>query len=483
MAEIVIVGAGIGGLSAALLLGREGHHVIVCERDPAPVPDGNDAVWSDWPRPGIPQSRLGHAFLPGFRSLLAEHLPDVLADILASGAPEVDEARDMPGNERTAADAELVTIMCRRPVLEAAFRRAAVREPAIELRAGCQVTGLAADCHDDGPPRVTGVITRAGAIPADHVVLSGGRLSLAPALFAEVGATLEEQSVRCGFICYTRYFRIHTHEGQDERVATQLTVHADAGYMQYEMWGADSATFCVELLVPAVDREFRCLRHEPAWTAAALALPECTEWISPDRSSPISAIAAMGGERNTLRQFVRDGRPAALGVHVIGDARCQTNSAYAWGSRQALAAACAVRDVIAEHGGDPEAQALALDLRLRPELAGRFKHSRQFDQAWHQASRAEPEWATVEDGPGLMAKVLTPAADHDAEVFRAVMRWYLQLDPVDAIYANHEVVERARAVMATGPQAVNEPSRPGRDDLLEIAGAALRVASRPSDLG
>jgi hypothetical protein len=38
-------------------------------------------------------------------------------------------------------------------------------------------------------------------------------------------------------------------------------------------------------------------------------------------------------------------------------------------------------------------------------------------------------------------------------------------------------------MMATGPQAANKPSRPGRDDLLEIAGAALRVASRPSDLG
>jgi 2-polyprenyl-6-methoxyphenol hydroxylase-like FAD-dependent oxidoreductase len=231
VAEIVIVGAGIGGLSAALLLGRDGHRVIVCERDPAPVPDGNDAVWSDWPRPGIPQSRLGHAFLPGFRSLLAERLPDVLEDILASGAPEVDEARDMPGDEQTAADAELVTIMCRRPVLEAAFRRAAVREPTVDLRAGCRVTGLAAD--DRAVPRVTGVTTRDGAIPADVVVLSGGRLSLAPALFAEVGATLEEQSVRCGFTCYTRYFRIHPDVGQDERVATQLTVHAYAGYMQY----------------------------------------------------------------------------------------------------------------------------------------------------------------------------------------------------------------------------------------------------------
>ena len=97
--------------------------------------------------------------------------------------------------------------------------------------------------------------------------------------------------------------------------------------------------------------------------------------------------------------------------------------------------------------------------------------------------RDELEWASVDDGPGLMATVLRPAANHDAEVFRAVVRWDLQLDPVDAIYANHELVERARAVMATNPKAAEEPSRPGRDDLLEIAGAALRVAYRPSDLG
>jgi hypothetical protein len=63
------------------------------------------------------------------------------------------------------------------------------------------------------------------------------------------------------------------------------------------------------------------------------------------------------------------------------------------------------------------------------------------------------------------------------------MRWYLQLDPVGAIYANHEVVERARAVMATNPQAAKKSARPSRDDLLEIAGAALGVAPRPSDLG
>jgi hypothetical protein len=129
----------------------------------------------------------------------------------------------MPGDERTAADAELVTIVPA-PGARGRVSPAVAREPAIELRAGCQVTGLAADLQATTAAARHRVITRDGAT-ADVVVLSGGRLGLAPALFAEVGATLEEQSVRCGFICYTRYFRIHPDEGQDERVATQLTVH------------------------------------------------------------------------------------------------------------------------------------------------------------------------------------------------------------------------------------------------------------------
>src|SRR5205814_980833 len=67
VARIVIVGAGIGGLVSALMLGRQGHSVIVCERDAAAVPSDPDSMWSDWPRPGTPHARLGHTFLAGAR--------------------------------------------------------------------------------------------------------------------------------------------------------------------------------------------------------------------------------------------------------------------------------------------------------------------------------------------------------------------------------------------------------------------------------
>ena len=86
MAEVVIVGAGIGGLATALLLGREGRSVVVCERDPAPVPPSTEEMWSDWRRPGIPQARLGHCFLSGFRMLLGQRAPDVLEHLYAAGA-------------------------------------------------------------------------------------------------------------------------------------------------------------------------------------------------------------------------------------------------------------------------------------------------------------------------------------------------------------------------------------------------------------
>ena len=93
------------------------------------------------------------------------------------------------------------------------------------------------------------------------------------------------------------------------------------------------------------------------------ALPECLDWLDDERSTPIGPVAAMGQERNLLRRFVIDGRPIALNLHVIGDTRCQTNSHYAWGSGNALAGAASLSDVLAEHAGDPEAQALAFEAR------------------------------------------------------------------------------------------------------------------------
>jgi 2-polyprenyl-6-methoxyphenol hydroxylase-like FAD-dependent oxidoreductase len=78
MSEIVVVGAGIAGLGVALALGRQGRHVIVCERDAAPVPASTDEMWFAWHRPGVAQAPNGHGFLPRLTLELREHAPDIL---------------------------------------------------------------------------------------------------------------------------------------------------------------------------------------------------------------------------------------------------------------------------------------------------------------------------------------------------------------------------------------------------------------------
>lgn len=89
-----------------------------------------------------------------------------------------------------------------------------------------------------------------GAIPAQTVVIAGGRAAPIGRWFAGIGANSPaEESEGCGFLCFTRYFRIRLRDGEDERVSTRRRVQRDLGYMKYEMWGADAGTLYFELLL------------------------------------------------------------------------------------------------------------------------------------------------------------------------------------------------------------------------------------------
>jgi 2-polyprenyl-6-methoxyphenol hydroxylase-like FAD-dependent oxidoreductase len=45
MSRIIVLGAGVCGTAAALLLRRDGHDVTVLERDAAPAPVSVDDAW------------------------------------------------------------------------------------------------------------------------------------------------------------------------------------------------------------------------------------------------------------------------------------------------------------------------------------------------------------------------------------------------------------------------------------------------------
>ncbi|MBV8710741.1 MAG: FAD-binding protein, partial [Solirubrobacterales bacterium] len=212
MARIIVLGAGVCGLAAGILLRRDGHEVIVLERDADGVPASIDEAWERWARDGVAQFRQPHYLHSRVRIVLEETLPDVATALAAAGATRFNPVQLMPpfiadrlprdGDER------FETITARRPVLEQVLVQVARAEPGLELRNDVVVRELLATDYE-GIPHVHGIRTEAGdELRADLVVDATGRRSVLPRWLEAAGAApVYEEIEDSGFIYYTRFFR------------------------------------------------------------------------------------------------------------------------------------------------------------------------------------------------------------------------------------------------------------------------------------
>src|SRR3954468_19831870 len=85
VARIAVLGAGVVGLTTAMLLGKDGHDVVVVERDPTEPEGDPDGLWSGWGGGGVHQFRLLHYSQPAFRDRLERELPEVVGALDAAG--------------------------------------------------------------------------------------------------------------------------------------------------------------------------------------------------------------------------------------------------------------------------------------------------------------------------------------------------------------------------------------------------------------
>ena len=451
MRTVVVVGAGLAGLGAALALGRRGRQVILCERDPAPVPTGIEEMWTAWPRPGTPQAHLLHIFQPRFCREMRTHAPDILDRACAAGALPFNSSTRRPGGDPLPEDRELDALYCRRPIMEGLLRQAVEAEPGIEVRAGCAVAGLLADpAGQDGLPRVVGVRTRDGAeLRADAVIVAGGRHLPLPAWLKAIGAAIPEEVVEgCGGLYFGRNFRVLP-TVEDPDGAPPPWMLQDLGYLGVILSPGDNGTFCLVLGPRSADRELRVLRKENAFMAAARSMPSLAPWLAPEKSVAIGPVEALGRLNNLLRRFVVAGRPPALGVSQ----------------------AFAIADVLTEGSADPLAQALAFEDRVAGELEGWHhlivEQDRAHTRVW-QGGQDPPPSSPGEDFEAYVRTMVTPAMADDSAVFRAARRRMTLLDPPEALARNTAVLERAAALAATRRPPAAAQARPTREELLAI---------------
>ena len=370
MSGIVVCGAGVCGLTTAMLLAQDGHEVTVLERDPAPPPTDPEASWEEWERRGVNQFRLPHFLLPGFRALMDAELPHVVDELLAFGASRFNplgvfaEAMDPHGDH--------VIVTARRPIVEAAISSAASKTAGVTIRRGSAVSGLVLG---EGR-RVVGVRTEDGEeVRAELVVDAGGRRSPLARWLQEAALpapTLEEED--SGFVYYGRHVLVPDGRPNDQPA---VAFYGSVGLLALP---ADRGTAGVGIISSSADADLRVLRQEEPWRAVLALIPGGQEVLE---CEPVSPLVAMAGIEDRWRRFVVDGEPVATGVVSVADAWAATNPTLGRGITLGTRHAVALRDLLRKTAvDDAEAVTLGFDEATQREFTPWYRAT-----IWHDRNR------------------------------------------------------------------------------------------------
>lgn len=468
MVHITVLGGGIGGLSAALFLGRRGHRVTVLEKDIRRARADPDRDFLDWQRPGVPQAVQPHVLNAPVRTVLLAEAPDVYDAMLRLGAREYHEfdwfdehPPYRPGDE------QLVRVRARRIVLEAALREAAEQQPEVIIRQGVTATGLLTD----GGTHVTGVRGGAGEFGADLVVDACGRRSPVPRWIAQLaGRAPLVESHRIGIGYYCRWYRLRPQAPEDPG---RVLGGAAAAFATGGVFPSDNRVFAVALTLSTADPTRGALRDPAVFEALARTFAGCADWLALPHD-PIGPVRAMAGLDNRWTSLVDADGPLATGLIGIGDTLVHTNPTHGQGLPLTLWAA----QWLARHADLADGARLVTDHHrwavdtLKPWFDRQVVADRGLRD---QLAGGEPDPRPADP----IAAALPWCALEDPVVMRArAQARHLLLPPAEA-YGTPEIQQRVARWLEARPGFTPPQGGPGRELWERLAHGKGRDTSPP----
>jgi 2-polyprenyl-6-methoxyphenol hydroxylase-like FAD-dependent oxidoreductase len=448
-------------------LARAGHEIVLIERDEFNIGHTPGEAAQKSFRAGAPHLVQPHIILPRCRELLAQTLPDVYANLLASGAveaptetqmpPSLSDKSSFPGDER------LTSLMTRRSTLDWILRRAVSNERRVRVDDKTQVSHLVG--KPGNIPHVTGIRTGKGTIDADLMIDAGGYRTQIDQWIEQLGGTRPKiERAECGIA----YFSCHYCRRKDRVVQWPPTTRMLFALDEFTvgLWSGDNHTVQIAIAPLAVDHRFKAVLHADVFTSVLRTVPAIAAQL--DSLDPISNVFAMGSVQNTLRRLVVDGAPLVTGLHAVGDSVCTTNPTLGRGLTFAITEALQLVKLISSSQGDAE-RYLAYDNWISDWVAPFYADQVSIDGVrlvelrHHVLGDPAPPPATSE--ARISFSELRLAAMFDPVAYRAFWRLYGMLQKPEDIYSDPAVVECVRRVLKT-PRGFPSANQPGREQLL-----------------